>query len=479
MGLQGIPKFLEQVAQLFYLVPIQGFQNVKEVPDYLTSSVPLIFAFLAVEIIYGKTAKLDLHSFKDFISSIGTVMLSKVAGVWLKGLIIFPYSIIYQYSPFSDLTSKYLPELLSERLLGIVYFAVGMFGCDLCWYISHRCQHDWHLLWAAHSVHHSSKRFNLCTAFRIGIFQQFWGWIFYLPLAFIGLPPVEFLRHFRLNQLYQFWIHTEVIGRLPWVIELIMNTPSHHRLHHRPPGNCNYGGVFIIWDRIFGTFVAEIDTWNEKIPGTDSEPLSVPPDDVMTGKRGVIYGLARPIENFDPVYANVQHFDRLSEPPEKQTSDSVSFLGGLSSRFNRILPMLLKRRSKQPWFFQLSLKHLVPDLLYQQRARHTFEAVPNTATLLKDCRREGKEEKQNLARLNQYSHRDIEFITNRDTKERGLSMIGYFVVGVHLLLTTAVAKKIFAKSDDVYNGSWIDQTVIALLSLIVGFSLHSINWLYF
>ncbi|XP_029482079.1 alkylglycerol monooxygenase isoform X2 [Oncorhynchus nerka] len=113
-------------------------------------------------------------------------------------------------------------------------------------------------LWAAHQVHHSSEYYNLSTALRQSLTQQFSSWVFYLPMA-LAVPPSVFAVHIQFNLLYQFWIHTEVIrdlGPLEWVL----NTPSHHRVHHGRNEYCidkNYGGALIIWDRLFGTFAPE------------------------------------------------------------------------------------------------------------------------------------------------------------------------------------------------------------------------------
>ncbi|XP_071239026.1 alkylglycerol monooxygenase-like isoform X2 [Salvelinus alpinus] len=115
-------------------------------------------------------------------------------------------------------------------------------------------------LWAAHQVHHSSEYYNLSTALRQSLTQQFSSWVFYLPMA-LAVPPSVFAVHIQFNLLYQFWIHTEVIrdmGPLEWVL----NTPSHHRVHHGRNEYCidkNYGGALIIWDRLFGTFAPEGD----------------------------------------------------------------------------------------------------------------------------------------------------------------------------------------------------------------------------
>ena len=194
-------------------------------------------------------------------------------------------------------------------------------GCDLGYYFLHRTAHEWQLLWSAHSVHHSGERYNLATALRQGAFQSAYSWFFYIPLAAMGLPVTHFIRHNRLNTIYQFWIHTEVVGRCPWLIELVMNTASHHRLHHRPPGNCNYAGVLIIWDRLFCTFQSErhLTTTRVLTTGKDKQVESC-----TETPRGVIYGLARPLNNYDPVYANLCHLLRLCEVNGSRDSSNAA-----------------------------------------------------------------------------------------------------------------------------------------------------------
>lgn len=148
---------------------------------------------------------------------------------------------------------------------------------DLCYYAFHRAHHEVRFLWAAHVNHHSSERYNLSTALRQSWTTPFTGPIFWLPLALIGFHPLMILTAQAISLIYQFWIHTECIGRLG-PLEWILNTPSHHRVHHGANVQYldrNHAGIFIVWDRLFGTFEPE-------------------------GER-VRYGLTRNIETFDPL----------------------------------------------------------------------------------------------------------------------------------------------------------------------------------
>jgi sterol desaturase/sphingolipid hydroxylase (fatty acid hydroxylase superfamily) len=147
---------------------------------------------------------------------------------------------------------------------------------DLCYYWFHRGHHEIRLLWAAHVNHHSSRHFNLSTALRQSWTTPLTGPIFWAPLPLLGFAPVHILTAQAVSLVYQFWLHTEHIGRLG-PLELIFNTPSHHRVHHGRNVEYldrNYAGIFIVWDRLFGTF----------------EPERAPVD----------YGLTRNLATFNP-----------------------------------------------------------------------------------------------------------------------------------------------------------------------------------
>ncbi|GAA5150815.1 sterol desaturase family protein [Pseudonocardia eucalypti] len=138
-------------------------------------------------------------------------------------------------------------------------WAILLLGVDFLWYWYHRLSHRVRIVWAAHQAHHSSEYFNYSTALR-----QKWNlWfetLIWLPLPLLGMPPALVYTGFSVNLIYQFWVHTERIDKLPRPIELIFNTPSHHRVHHGSDPEYldrNYAGILIIWDRLFGTFAAE------------------------------------------------------------------------------------------------------------------------------------------------------------------------------------------------------------------------------
>ena len=152
-----------------------------------------------------------------------------------------------------------------------------LFAEDFCYYWFHRFSHRTRFGWAAHVNHHSSQHYNLSTALRQSWTTPFYGFVFWIPLAFIGFHPLAIVVAHSVNLIYQFWIHTETIDRLG-PLEWVLNTPSHHRVHHGTNPQYidkNYGGIFIIWDRLFGSFEPE-------------------------GER-VTYGLTKNITSFNPI----------------------------------------------------------------------------------------------------------------------------------------------------------------------------------
>ena len=164
---------------------------------------------------------------------------------------------------------------------------------DLCYWLFHFTSHHVRWLWASHVVHHSSERLNLSTAFRQSLMYPVSGmWLFWLPMILLGFPPEAVVATVLLSLAFQFFVHTQVVGRLGW-LEWVLNTPSHHRVHHASNPHYidrNFAGVLIIWDRLFGTFVEE----------DPAEPCR--------------YGITKPIHSFNPITLTFHEWrDMLSE----------------------------------------------------------------------------------------------------------------------------------------------------------------------
>ncbi len=161
---------------------------------------------------------------------------------------------------------------------------VAMVAWDFLYYWDHRWMHEVRLLWANHVTHHSSERYNLSTALRQPWSSFLTSWAF-LPMPLLGIPAHHVAKAGQLNLLYQYWIHTEAIDKLPKPIEAVFNTPSHHRVHHGANPQYldkNYAGILIIWDRMFGTFEPEV--------------------------RRIKYGLTKNIETFNPMRIGYHEF---------------------------------------------------------------------------------------------------------------------------------------------------------------------------
>jgi sterol desaturase/sphingolipid hydroxylase (fatty acid hydroxylase superfamily) len=174
--------------------------------------------------------------------------------------------VVYAYLPlslFGWLIGWAWAHRVATMPLGTVGTIVLLFvGQDFCYYWFHRCSHRVRWLWASHAVHHSSNGYNLAAAYRFGWTGRLSGGsVFYVPMIWLGFSPRAVFATLSLNLLYQFWLHAEWIPRLG-PLELVLNTPSHHRVHHAANPEYldrNYGGVLIVFDRLFGSFAAERD----------------------------------------------------------------------------------------------------------------------------------------------------------------------------------------------------------------------------
>ena len=188
------------------------------------------------------------YDFRDARASLLMGLVSIGTSAFWKFLALFAYVALFSYvAPWQ------LPS-------GAWYtWLIGFIALDFLFYWSHRISHRVRLVWATHQAHHSSEYYNFATALR-----QKWngsmGIIMWTPLPLLGIPPAVVFGVYSLNLIYQFWVHTERIGKLWKPVEFVMNTPSHHRVHHGSDAEYldrNYAGVFILWDRLFGTFRAE------------------------------------------------------------------------------------------------------------------------------------------------------------------------------------------------------------------------------
>ncbi|MDJ0395840.1 sterol desaturase family protein [Rhodococcus sp. G-MC3] len=227
----------------------------RQVENPLSYAVPFFFVLVAIEAVMlraderreGKTGYSMIDTRTSLLMGSGALMFMLL----IKIVTLFLFALVWTH-----LAPWHIPA--GTWWSWILLFVV----VDLTWYFNHRFSHRVRIGWAAHQAHHSSEHFNLGTALR----QKWNPWseaIFWLPLPFLGFEPWTIYVAFGFNLIYQFFSHTETIGRLPRPIEVIFNTPSHHRVHHGSDAEYldkNYGGILIIWDRMFGTFQQELHT---------------------------------------------------------------------------------------------------------------------------------------------------------------------------------------------------------------------------
>ena len=248
-------------------------------------AIPMYFTLMAIELVYEKITSRNTYRMNDAITNISTGTLQQLTNTFVAIIRIGIYTFVYEHWALVNLEQNWMT------------FIAAMILFDFFYYWEHRMAHTISLFWGGHVVHHQSEDFNLSVALRQTSTGFIWGFPFYLPMAFMGFHPIQFVLVGGLNLLYQFWIHTEHINKLPKWFEFIFNTPSHHRVHHgRDPKyiDKNYAGVLIIWDRLFGTFTEEEERPN--------------------------YGITKPLKSWNPVYANFAHYIDLFKSTRKSKS---------------------------------------------------------------------------------------------------------------------------------------------------------------
>jgi sterol desaturase/sphingolipid hydroxylase (fatty acid hydroxylase superfamily) len=212
----------------------------------LLAMAPVFLGFILWEVCYWKNRR-PVYNLGDSLSNAALALLHQGADALAWLLVIGIYWWVYQFRLF-DLPATWWS------------IAALFLAQDFFYYFFHRASHRIRWMWASHVTHHSSERLNLSTAFRQSLTYPISGmWLFWLPLAWIGFQPRHIVAVVAINLGFQFFVHTEAVGKLGW-LEYVFNTPSHHRVHHaRNPKyiDRNYAGVLIIWDKLFGSFVAE------------------------------------------------------------------------------------------------------------------------------------------------------------------------------------------------------------------------------
>ncbi|MGB5382453.1 MAG: sterol desaturase family protein [Lutimonas sp.] len=224
--------------------------QVPEIPNLIYYAIPFFILFILIEIVLTAKKNIETYEIKDATSSIAMGLGNVFVGLISKLLVLG--ALMYIYENF--------------RLFTIPFtwwaWVLVFFADDFSYYWMHRISHENRFFWASHVVHHSSQKYNLATALRQTWTGSFTSFIFWLWMAFLGFHPLMILTQMSVSLLYQFWIHTETIQKLPKWFEAVFNTPSHHRVHHATNPQYldrNHAGILIIWDKLFGSFEPEVE----------------------------------------------------------------------------------------------------------------------------------------------------------------------------------------------------------------------------
>jgi sterol desaturase/sphingolipid hydroxylase (fatty acid hydroxylase superfamily) len=248
-------------------------------PQIIVLATPLFLLLIGVEYVIGRRRGRNTYRLNDALNSIGLGVMSQLIGVFGALVTLGVYTWVFE---------RAAPWRLPADAAWV--WIVGLVFYDLCYYWHHRLGHTVALFWAAHVVHHQSEDYNLSTALRQTSSGWVAGWLFYLPMALLGFPPLVFGVVALIDLLYQYWVHTQQIGKLGW-FDRWFCAPSNHRVHHAVNDRYldkNYGGILIVWDRLFGSFA----------PEDDAEPI--------------VYGTRGPLRSWNPVWANLQVYAELA-----------------------------------------------------------------------------------------------------------------------------------------------------------------------
>jgi alkylglycerol monooxygenase len=240
-------------------------------------ATPVFFALIAAEYAWGVRKGRNTYRLNDAINSISLGMLSEITKVVFR---LGIYTALFSAAALWRNDDFWMSPL--GWLLALVFY-------DFCYYWLHRAGHESAVFWAAHVVHHQSQEYNLSTALRQTSTGVLLGWIFYVPMALAGVPPLVFAVVGLVDLLYQFWVHTEHVPKLGW-FDRWFCSPSNHRVHHAVNEKYldrNYGGILIVWDRMFGTFKEE--------------------------EEKSVYGTLAPLNSWDPLWANGQVYWSLAK----------------------------------------------------------------------------------------------------------------------------------------------------------------------
>ena len=264
--------------------------------DLIHLFLPLFLLALLIEFVVDRKKNLQLFEKKDTIASLWMTIFVIVVDALPKLGALILFFFLHSISPLADVIGR---QWWAWLLL--------FFLDDITYYFMHRANHEVRLFWAGHVSHHSAVKMNFATALRQGVMERLHKYAFWLPLPLLGFDPLMIFTMMSFSLFYQFWLHTELVGKLPDWFESVFNTPSHHRVHHASNIrylDCNHAGTLIIWDKLFGTFSRELE----------SEPT--------------VYGLTTNLTSYNPFYvASHEYLSIFSDVKRApKLSDKLNYL---------------------------------------------------------------------------------------------------------------------------------------------------------
>ena len=246
-------------------------------------AIPFFLGLMLLEVFIAKKRQKDVYRLNDAMTDIGSGMGDQALGIFFSATNL---ALLTFFADHLALGSWAMDDPWT--------WVISMIGVDFIFYWYHRFSHRVNWAWATHAVHHHSEYYNLAVALRQPFFAKYYSWAFYVPMVVFGIPPLVIMGSLAFNLLYQFWIHTQLIGKMG-AFEWVFNTPSHHRVHHGTNPQYidkNYAGILIIWDRMFGTFALE--------------------------EEEVRYGTIKPVRSWSAVWSNFTVIQELWRKSRRQ-----------------------------------------------------------------------------------------------------------------------------------------------------------------
>ncbi|XP_055946661.1 alkylglycerol monooxygenase-like isoform X2 [Argiope bruennichi] len=278
--MEVVQEAVKRFGYLFYVMDprAHNYEKIDQVKDYYKEVAPFFLVTVLLEQVIRFYQKKPLWRLSDTISNTFHGFLMEFSKIPFKGAEVWVYAWIYK----------------NYRLIELPWdspwtWIACWFITDFCYYWMHRMIHQVNILWAIHETHHTPEDMMFTSPMRNHIFLLPIHWITYLPMA-LAIPPTTYLVHYQISIIYQYWLHSEIIDKLPAPLEYMLSTPSHHRAHHgrnRRYIDKNFGGFLIIWDRIFGTFEPE---------DPEEKPL---------------YGCTTQMKSYNPLIIQTRHFRNI------------------------------------------------------------------------------------------------------------------------------------------------------------------------